>query len=199
MFSKALDTALELSEHNKAQAEPLLRKIFHVAQSTAAVDLEDAELWKFAKALLLYYRYDNFEHEQERLTALKKAYVYAQKTIDAYEQNPKKVWAENFYQALVIHIYILYHHSEDFESIVADVYESIMHDTSGVAQRLAQKIVLCMLYNTIVKVDDAFENFHHNEWIETLCNHIETEHSDLTPQQLIDAEKIRAIVLRRIQ
>jgi len=195
---KALTTALDLSKQNRqAQAEPLLRMIYEVEQSNRGVELPDAEMWQLAKALLVWYRYDNFEHEHERLTVLGKAYLYAQKTIDAYEREQIPEFLEAFYEALLVQIVILHDCNEDFEILVADVYKRCMNETdAAITARLAQKAVLHILYNTIVKIDDAFENFHNNHRIEKLCNTIEIENPDLTPQQLVNAEKIQRTIVR---
>ncbi|MCL2327629.1 MAG: hypothetical protein FWC39_03830 [Bacteroidetes bacterium] len=206
MFKKALITALNLSKQNKrAQAEPLLRMIYEIARNNQGIELPDAEMWQLAKALLVWYQYDNFEHEQERLAVLKKVYLYAQKTIDEYEcfdklSNRKRQmpeFLEPYYEALLVQIIILHDCNEDFEILVADVYNRCMPETdAAITPRLAQKAVLYILYNTIVKIDDAFENFHNNEWIEKLCNTIEIENPDLTPQQLVNAEKIQRTIVR---
>lgn len=198
ILTKALTTALDLSTKNKrSQAEPLLRMIYEIAQSNHSVDLEITELWKLAKALLIWYQYDNFEHEHERLAVLKKAYLCAQQTIDEYEREQQPELLEPFYEALLVQIIILNNCNEDFEMIVADVYNRCMKESNTtIAARLAPKAVLHILYNTIVKVDDAFENFHNNEWIEKLCNTIETGNPDLTPQQLINAEKIHRTIVK---
>ena len=233
MLKKALTTAIELSsQHKRAQAEPLLRMICEIVQSNQEVELHPADMWLLAKALLVWYQYDNFEQEQERLNVLGKAYLYAQKTIDACEQmlrepqqpalrEPQQPTLrepqqpEAYYEALLVQIIILHNCNEDFETIVAEVYNKCMKaidasrasatDASrtsatdaAIIPRVAQKAVLRILYNTIVKIDDAFENFHHNEWIEKLCNTIEIENSDLTPQQLVDAEKIQKTICRNL-
>jgi hypothetical protein len=201
ILKKALNTALDLSKcHKRSQAEPLLRKIYEIIQSNYYIELEDADMWKLAKALLIWYQYDNFENEYERLSVLKKIYMYAQQTIDTYEREHKPEYLEPFYESLVLHILILHRCNEDFEMIVADVYNRCMRNELPTnTHRLSQKIVLRMLYNTIVKIDDTFENFHDNEWIEKLCNTIEIENPDLTPQQLIDAEKIQQIIVRTLR
>ncbi len=197
IFTKALTTALDLSQQNKqSQAEVLLRKIYEVLQSEQDAELHDIEMWLLAKVLLVWYQYDNFKNEHERLVVLKKAYLCAQQTIEAYEREQKPEFSEPYYEALLVQIIILHNCNEDFETIVADVYVRCMNDVSTNALRLAQRAVLHILYNTIVKVDDAFENFHSNEWIETLCNTIEIENPDLTPQQLIDAEKIQRTIVK---
>ncbi|MDR0941216.1 MAG: hypothetical protein LBM68_03200 [Bacteroidales bacterium] len=198
ILKKALTTALDLSRQNKqSQAEVLLRKIYEAAQSEQGADLPDNEMWLLAKALLVWYQYDNFETEQERLAVLKKVYLSAECTIEVYERKQQAELLEPFYEALLTQILILHNCNEDFEMIVADVYNRCMKESNTtIASRIAPKAVLHILYNTIVKIDDAFENFHNNEWIEKLCNTIETRNPDITPQQLLDAEKIQRTIVR---
>lgn len=201
ILKKALETALDLSKQNKrTQADALLRKIFEITQSEKTLELEITDVWKLAKALLAWYQIDNFESEQERLLVLKKSYLIAQQSIDNYEREQCAELLEVFYEALLVQIIILNNCTEDFEMIVADVYTRCTSETnSTIASRLAQKVVLHILYNTIVKIDDAFENFHNNEWIEKLCNDIEIGNPDLTPQQLINAEKIQKTIVAVLQ
>ena len=70
-----------------------------------------------------------------------------------------------------------------------------MMNIHAIANKLAQKIIPIITYNMLVKVDDTFEQFNHNQLLESMCNEFELDNPDITTKQLDEADKVHAILI----
>jgi hypothetical protein len=195
----ALDKSIHTSEESsRHKADELLTFIYSVVNEYPHILWNNPQVWKIAKAYLLLFHFDMLETEEENCKLLKQSYMFAQRSIDICEKQPELMKSEDYFQALHTQFILLQSCEEFFEGFVAELYVSIstkQQEASQISYRLAQKVLPIITYNRIVKIDDAFDNFHNDPYLEEMCNQFETENSDITPKQIEEAEKVHTLLI----
>lgn len=195
----ALDKVLLYSEQQKQhKAEEVLPHIFAIVEEYPHILWNTPHVWKLAKAYMILYHYDAGDDEQRSMTIVKQAYMYAIRAVELCEKIPEYTCTDMHFNALHTQIMLLSTCEDVFVGALADVYvhlhasDARIHEIST---KLAQKIMPIITYNMLVKVDDTFEQFNHNEVLEAMCNEFELDNPDITPKQLNEADKVHTILI----
>jgi len=191
-----IDKILEFTNEGKqAKAQHILPFVYESVMQFPMILWDNPQVWKIAKVFLIMHHYDLIEDEDDEITMLQMALVYTQRAIELNEKQPD---ADNLFQALHTQVLLYSTCADYYETTIADLYaKTVMTDEERmISKRLASKVSPMLYYNTLVKIDDSFENFNNDSFLAEMCNAFELEHPDVTPKQLEDAVKIHRILIR---
>lgn len=195
----AIDNVLLYSEQQKQyKAEEVLPLIYSIVQDYPHILWNSPDVWKLAKAFMILYHYDAGDDEHKGMTIIKQAYMYAVRSVELCEKTVEYTHTDTHFNALHTQILLLSTCEDVFIGALADVYQRLhSHDEHihAIANKLAQKIIPIITYNMLVKVDDTFEQFNHNQLLESMCNEFELDNPDITTKQLDEADKVHAILI----
>lgn len=192
-----VDKALEMiSEGKQAKAQHVLPFVYQSVMQFPNILWDNVQVWKIAKIFFVMHHYDMIEDEDEEIKMLQMALVYTQRAKELCE-NQNNTHSQDYFSALQTQA-ILYSSCSDYYSgTIAELYsKTVMSGEERViANRLANRVLPIMSYNSVVKIDENFESFNNDSFSEEICNQFELEHPDITPKQLDDAEKIHKMLI----
>lgn len=192
-----VDKALELiSEGKQAKAQHILPYIYESVMQFPNILWDNTQVWKIAKIFFVMHHYDMIEDEDEEIKMLQMALVYTQRAKELSESQCNTQPQDLFY-ALQTQTLLYSSCSDYYSGTIAELYsKTVMSDEErAIANRLANRVLSIMSYNSVVQIDEHFENFNNDSFSEEICNQFELEHPEITPQQLDDAEKVHKMLI----
>ncbi len=185
-----------ISEGKQAKAQHILPFIYQSVMQFPKILWDNVQVWKIAKIFFVMHHYDMIDDEDEEIQMLQMALVYTQRAKELCEKQ-KDMHIQDYFYALQTQA-ILYSSCSDYYSgTIAELYSKTVMTAEErmIANRLANRVLPIMSYNSVVKIDENFENFNNDSFSEEICNQFELEHPDITPNQLDDAEKIHKLLI----
>lgn len=201
-----IDSILETSNSgNKIQALKLCATLRSITNTFPLIIWDNQNIWKLAKVFLIMYHYDMYEDEDTNITLIHEAYLYAQRSVDLFEQQEQtdETAREHYFCALQTQALILQTCKDCFIPILSKLYSKNTGEMSAqeihVAQQLSYGIIPYMQYAILEKISEAFKGFKRDSFLEDLCSTIELEHTEISQTEIIHAQKIHARMLYDIQ
>lgn len=193
VINKVLDFS---NEGKQAKAQHILPFVYESIMQYPQLLWNSVEVWKIAKSLLVMHHYDLLDDEEEELKMLHMALVYSQRAIEICESD-LETHKESYFNALHTQIMLLSSCPDYYVDTLAELCSKpeMTDEERMIALRMANRILPMMAYNVVVKVDDTFENFNNDDFLEELCNGFELEHPDVTVEQLDNATKIHKMLV----
>lgn len=192
-----VDKAMEMiSEGKQAKSQHILPYIYQSVLQFPNILWDNVAVWKIAKIFFVMHHYDMIDEEDEEIKMLQMALVYTQRAKELCESQ-KNTHSQDYFYALQTQAILYSSCSDYYTSTIVELYsKTVMSDEERmIANRLANRVLPIMSYNSVVKIDENFENFNNDSFLEEICNQFELEHSDITPKQLDDAEKIHKMLI----
>ena len=194
-----IDKVLEfVSEGKQAKAQHILPFVYESVMQYPNILWNTTQVWKIAKIFMVMHHYDMVEEEDDEIKMLQMALVYTQRAIELCEKDTKTNRNE-YFNALHTQVMLYSSCSDYFETTIAELYSKIVmtDEEKAISMRLAGKVLPMLYYNVLVKIDDNFADFNGDSFLSEMCNNFELTHSEVTPKQLEDAEKIHKMLIRK--
>jgi len=194
----SINKALTYSEKGLThKSQDLLKFIYYTSIEFPNLLWNSIEIWKLAKSFLILYHQDIFDDENTNIQIIQMSYVYNQRAIDLYKENPQPQYTEDYFHALHTQVVILSTCSDCFIHSISELYskESMTAEELKIAQRLAYKILPIITYDALMAIDDTFPNFNNDLFLDEVCNKIELDNPDITDEQIIESKKIHTVML----
>ncbi|MFO7868439.1 MAG: hypothetical protein R6U95_03970 [Bacteroidales bacterium] len=196
------DMVLTLAEkviHAGTQLQRLpLQKIHSTLQSVLKefphILWHHPEIWKLAKVYIIMYHSDVDEDEDKNITMIEHAYIFAQRTIDMYEQDKHNVPKKDYFTALHTQVLLLATCGECYIPTLVQLYTQNPHTIDTEIRRVARNLSSTMLeyieYALIDKITQNFDGLMNDEFLEDRCYFLEHEHEELSLKRINYAHKV---------
>ncbi len=205
------DLVLELAEKiidfsnkgNKAKATTLLQTFYSIINEYPQVAWNKIEVWKLAKALLIMYHYDIIEGEDENIKIAERAYVYSQRSVELYETSlqEKENSQEDYFQALHTQV-VLMETCEDCYLLTLEQFYAksggMTKEELKVARSLSREIAQYVAYSNLDKIEQEFDGFRNDAYLEEICNKIELDQPEISEKQIELGQKMNKMMVKAL-
>jgi len=161
-------------------------------------------IWKLAKAYAVMYHYDVREDEDENITLIEHAYIFAQRVIDLYEKSDShKVTREDYFAAMHTQVMLLSTCGDCYIPELSNLYTQEETESQSESYTIARQLSYTMLeyiqYAIIDKITEQFDGLGNDEFLEHRCHEIEMEHENLSQKRIEYAHKVNKRMIYGLQ
>lgn len=196
---------LENAEQGKlAEAKKYFSALHTIIEEFPHILWKDPEVYMLGKAYLVMYHIDLFDDEETNIALAHLALLFTKRGIQLLlESNimQSETGGSIVFDAMKNEI-VIYKSCEDcFTHSIANFYKpkSATSDEVSLASiQLANRVIPYIQYDLLLKIEEFFESFQDDEYLEELCNEIESTYDNITDMLLVEANNVQKLLYHHI-